>query len=96
MPPEDRDTMTYAAATAIEKFAMDVIFPSLVSAGFGEGDDYENSSAERVHLPKGQRPSLPHICRSVRFSHRAQNHSSFPNQNLQHPFQDDIYHARTT
>jgi len=35
---------------------MDVIFPSLVSAGVGEGDDYENSSAESVHSPNGQRP----------------------------------------
>eukprot|EP00978_Attheya_sp_CCMP212_P033305 scaffold133787_cov43-Attheya_sp.AAC.2 len=58
MSQEDRDTMTYAAATAIEQFAMDVIVPSLVSAGVGEGDDYENSSAETVHLPKGQRPFL--------------------------------------
>mmetsp|Transcript_15402 Transcript_15402/g.27969 ORF Transcript_15402/g.27969 Transcript_15402/m.27969 type:complete len:97 (+) Transcript_15402:485-775(+) len=96
MPQEDRDTMTYAAGTAIEKIAMDVIFPSLVSAGVGEGDDYENSSAESFHSPNGQRPFFGAPggsrieCRTILLSptRLSRVHSI--------QVQDDIYHDRTT
>jgi hypothetical protein len=99
MPQEDRDTMPHASATAIaEKVVMDVIFPSLASAGVEEGDDYETNSAKSDHLPKGQCPSLLNVWRSVRFSHRTQNQSSSPTKlSSVHSIQvrDDIYQIRT-